>query len=113
MLSTVLRCLPRVLLAALLLTGCTGAGIAPIAPASIPAETTDNFVMPDGAVFTPSDLHAGGIQFFQDDFTAALNAFARVAGDNDKGIQLLSGLSHFPVGRMTVVGRVGRISQQL
>jgi acylglycerol lipase len=48
MLSTVLRCLSCVLLAALLLTGCTGAGIAPIPPASIPAETTDNFVMPDG-----------------------------------------------------------------
>jgi acylglycerol lipase len=48
MLSTVLRRLTCILLAALLLTGCTGAGIAPIVPASIPAETTDSFVMPDG-----------------------------------------------------------------
>jgi alpha-beta hydrolase superfamily lysophospholipase len=48
MLSTVLRHLACVLLAALLLSGCTGAGIDPVAPSRIPAETADSFVMPDG-----------------------------------------------------------------
>jgi alpha-beta hydrolase superfamily lysophospholipase len=48
MLSTVLRRLTCVLLAALLLSGCIGAGIAPVAPVHIQAETTDSFVMPDG-----------------------------------------------------------------
>src|SRR4051812_12555325 len=48
MLSTVLRRLTYVLLAALLLSGCIGAGMAPIAHTGIPAETADSFVMPDG-----------------------------------------------------------------
>jgi alpha-beta hydrolase superfamily lysophospholipase len=48
MLSTVLRRLTYVLLAALMLSGCIGAGMAPIAHTGMPAETVDSFVMPDG-----------------------------------------------------------------